>query len=174
MTIEEYLEAERHSEVRHEFVGGLRLPMPASTRRHGAITLNILTALDDIAVARGCELHALDIMTRTVGGRIRYPDIVLSRDPGNHRYFLENPCFIAEVTSDSTADTDHGKKLEEYSRIPSLERYAIVSQVERLVVLYDLRDGSRTFEVISEMGDFAVPCLETRLNLDQIYAGVTF
>jgi Uma2 family endonuclease len=96
---------------------------------------------------------------------------VLSCNPGEDAYFLENPCFIAEVTSESTADTDHGKKLEEYSRIPSLERYAIISQSERLVVVYDLRDGSRTFEVLSEQGEFEVPCLETRLSLEQIYTG---
>jgi Uma2 family endonuclease len=174
MTVQEYFDAEKRSEIRHEYVDGMLLEMPGTTRRHTIIVSNILLALKLAALQKGCEVHATNIMTRTQSHRYRYPDIVLTCNPGNDPYFLENPCFIAEVTSDSTADTDHGKKLEEYSRIPSLERYAIVSQAERLVVLYDLHDGSRTFEVISEAGDFAVPCLETRLSLDQIYASVTF
>jgi Uma2 family endonuclease len=173
MTVQEYLEAEQHSEVRHEYVDGLLLEMPGTTRTHGNIVKNIIKALDDIANARGCELQSVDIITRTDKSRYRYPDIVISCNPGQESRVLQNPCFIAEVTSDSTADTDHGKKLEEYSRIPSLERYAIISQSERLVVVYDLRDGARTFEVLSEQGEFEVPCLETRLSLEQIYANVS-
>jgi Uma2 family endonuclease len=174
MTEQEYLEAEKHSELRHEYVDGRLLEMPGTTRKHSTIVSNLLSELKSVARQKGCEVHATDIMTRTQLRRYRYPDIVLSCDPGEHEYVLENPCFIAEVTSESTADTDHGKKLEEYSQIPSLERYAIISQSERLVVLYDLRDGSRTFQVLSSSGDFEVPCLGMRLSLDQIYADVMF
>ncbi len=65
-------------------------------------------------------------MTRIRGTRYRYLDIVVSCNPGTDEYLLENSCFIAEITSESTADTGHGKKLDEYTRLPSLEAYAIV------------------------------------------------
>jgi Uma2 family endonuclease len=174
MTVEEYLESERHSEIRHEYVDGTLLPMPGASREHSRIVKNIVKALDDIAEAKGCELHPVEVMTRVQNTRYRYPDIVISCNPGTDKYFLQNPCFIAEITSDSTADTDHGKKLEEYTKLPSLERYAIISQAERFVIVYKPVNGAWTFETFSEAGEFEIPCLETTLSLDQIYANVAF
>ncbi len=173
LTVEEYLESERRSEIRHEYVDGALLAMPGTTRTHGKIVKNILKTLDDVAEAQGCELQALDVMTRTQGTRYRYPDIVVSCSPGSDPYLLENPCFIAEITSDSTADTDHGRKLEEYTKLPSLERYAIISQAQRFVIVYKLVNGAWTFETHSDAGEFEIPCLAITLSLDQIYAGVT-
>ena len=173
MTVEEYLESERRSEVRHEYVDGTLLPMPGTTRTHGRIVKNILKALDDVSEARGCELQALDVMTRTQGTHYRYPDIVVSCSPGHDPYLLENPCFIAKITSDSTADTDHGRKLEEYTKLPSLERYAIISQAQRFVIVYKLVNGAWTFETHSDAGEFEIPCLAISLSLEEIYAGVT-
>ena len=83
---------------------------------------------------------------------------------------LEYPCFIAEVQSDSTAETDNGTKLEEYTKIPSLQRYAIISQKTRQVVVYKRNAEIWTFEVLLENGEIDIPCLETTLSLDQIYA----
>jgi Uma2 family endonuclease len=148
------------------------IPMPGTSRTHGTIVTDILLALRPSALARGCEIQASDIMTRVRGTRYRYSDVVVSCNPGTDEYLLENPCFIAEVTSDSTADTDHGKKLEEYTKLPSLERYAIISQAERFVIVYKPVNGAWTFETFSEMGEFQIPCLGVTLSLDQIYSNV--
>jgi Uma2 family endonuclease len=174
MTVAEYLEHEKRSEVRHEYVDGIVLEMPGTTRTHGNIVKNIIKALDDIAQAKGCELQAVDIITRVRDTRYRYPDVVASCTPGTDRYVLENPCFILEVTSDSTADTDHGKKLDEYTKIESMQRYAIVSQKERLVIVYKRLASGWGFDTLEAEGEFEIPCLETSLSLDQIYAGIPF
>ena len=173
MTVEQCLKSERRSEVRHEYVGGALLPIPGTTRTHGHIAANILVTLRPTVLARGCEIQVSDVMTRTQGTRYRYPDIVVSCSPGHDPYLLENPCFIAQVTSESTADTDHGRKLEEYTKLPSLERYAILSQTQRFVIVYKLVNGAWTFETHSDAGEFELPCLAVSLSLDQIYAGVT-
>lgn len=174
MTVQEYLEFERHSEVRHEYVDGTLLPMPGASREHSRIVKNIVKALDDIAEAKGCELHPVEVMTRVQATRYRYPDIVISCAPGVDSHMIENPCFIAEITSDSTADTDHGKKLEEYTKLPSLEHYAIISQAPRFVIVYRPNNGAWTFETFSNTGEFEIPCLKTKLSLDQVYADVEF
>ena len=173
ITVEEYLEAERRSEIKHEFVDGTLLPMPGTTRTHGHIVANTLVTLRPTVLARGCEIQASNVMTRTKGTRYRYPDIVVSCVPGSDPYLLENPCFIAEITSDSTADTDHGRKLEEYTKLPSLERYTIISQSQRFVIVYKPVNNAWTFETHSDAGEFEIPCLAVSLSLDQIYAGVT-
>jgi Uma2 family endonuclease len=71
MTVQEYLEAEKRSEVKHEYVDGMLLEMPETTRRHSIIVSNILVALKLVALQKGCEVHATDIMTRTQNQRYR-------------------------------------------------------------------------------------------------------
>ncbi len=172
MTAENYLELEAASEIRHEFVDGVLHAMAGETLVHDDIVLNIVEALRPIARAKKCKLHATGIQTRVRGTRYRYPDIVVSCEDIQNVRLLENPCFIVEVQSDSTAETDNGAKLEEYTSLPSLQRYAIVSQKTRQVVVYKRSGETWTFAVLQGSGEFDLPCLETTLSLDQIYAGL--
>jgi Uma2 family endonuclease len=172
ITVEEYLEFERTSEIRHEFMDGKLLAMAGETLRHDDIVLNIVEALRPKARAKNCHLHATSIQTRINSTRYRYPDIVVSCETIRNERLLEDPCFILEVLSDSTADTDHGAKLDEYTQLPSLQRYAIVSQNIRQVVLYKREANLWTFEVIADMGEIKIPCLQTTLSLNEIYANL--
>lgn len=55
MTIEEYLEFEKASPVKHEYVGGRLYAMPGTTKRHNQIAFNIArrpSALPKILPAR--------------------------------------------------------------------------------------------------------------------------
>ena len=172
ISVEEYFELEQRSEVRHEYVDGTLIVMPGGTRNHGIIVKNLVKTLDDVSIEHGCELQQLEMKLRTQNTRYRYPDIMISCNPGSESYFLENPCFIAEVTSESTADVDNGRKLEEYLSLPSLERYAIISQASRFVVVFRRENGMRTFETFDGSGEFEIPCLGVSLSLDQIYANL--
>jgi Uma2 family endonuclease len=172
MSVEEYLEFEKTAEARHEFVDGRLIQMPGESYQHNDIVGDIYIALKPIAKARGCRIAFESIKTPTRGTRYRYPDISVSCEPEPDNHFLEKPCFIVEVISDSTSDTDHGPKLEEYSKLPFMQCYAIVSQSVRQVVLYT-RDGNEwKFEVLTGSGEFSIPCLETTLSLEQIYASL--
>ena len=168
----EYLEFEKTAEIRHEFVDGQMLAMAGETLLHDDIVLNIVEALRPIARAKKCRLHATNIQTQVRATRYRYPDIVISCELITNIRTLEHPCFIAEVQSDSTAETDNGVKLEEYTKLPSLQRYAIISQKTRTVVLYKRNSTTWEFEVLQENGEIDIPCLETVLTLEQIYAGL--
>ena len=78
------------------------------------------------------------------------------------------------MLSDSTEHTNFGKKLDEYMRLPSLQNYVLVASDSRFVVVYR-REGTRwTVESLEETGEFDVPCLETTVTLEQIYADVQF
>jgi Uma2 family endonuclease len=170
MSVAEYLEFERTAEVRHEYVDGFLLEMPGETYQHNDIAGDIYIALKPHAKACGCRIAFESIKTRTRGSRYRYPDITVSCAEQADDRWLEQPCFIAEVTSDSTSDTDHGAKLEEYTKLPSVQCYAIVSQTTRQVIVYK-RDADRwSFEVLLERGEFEIGCLNTKLSLDQIYS----
>jgi Uma2 family endonuclease len=174
LTVEEYLALEKTSAIRHEFVDGVMVAMADETRRHKRIVLNLIRALERQALERDCELVFDTTKIRTRGTRYRYPDVVVSCAPGNDDYFLENPCLLVEVLSESTANTDTSEKLDEYLKLESLQRYVLVDQVTRRVIVYARAVHGWMVEVLDADSQFKVPCLETNVTLEQIYAGVNF
>jgi Uma2 family endonuclease len=173
-TVEEYLTLEKTSKIRHEFVDGMMVALAGETRRHKRIVLNLIRALEGRALERDCELVFDTTKIRTRSTRFRYPDVVVSCAPGDDEYFLENPCLLVEVLSSSTANTDTSEKLDEYLKLPSLQRYVLVDQVTRRVIVYARAVQGWMVEVLDANGQFDVPCLETNVTLEQIYAGVNF
>ena len=71
----------------------------------------------------------------------------------------------------STASTDHNDKLEEYTRLPTLQRYAIISQDVRRVIVYKRSLEGWAVEILED-GAIDIPCLGTSVTLEQIYAGL--
>ncbi len=173
LTVEQYLEFEKTSELRHEFIDGQMLGMAGSSLKHNEIVFQIRNALTQTVREKHCQIATESLKVKTQLGRYRYPDVVVSCEISVDEYFIEHPCFIAEVQSDSTAETDNGTKLEEYTKITSLQRYAIISQKTRQVVVYKRNAEIWTFEVLQENGEIEIPCLETTLSLEQIYADLT-
>ena len=173
LTVEEYLAFEKTSEARHEFVDGVLHAMAGESRKHKRIVRNLIRALDARALELDCELVFESTKLQTFPTKFRYPDVMVSCAPGLDEYLVENPCFIVEVLSESTAHTDLETKLVEYTRLPSLERYVIVSQASRNVIVYRRTTDGWQVEIL-ESGGFEVPCLQVTLDLDQVYAGVDF
>jgi Uma2 family endonuclease len=128
LTIAEYKNLERTSGIKHEFVDGVMVAMAGEKRIHKRIAGNIYRLLFDLGAARGCEVM-LEAKVRTRSTRYRYPDLVVSCAPGDDEYFLENPCLLVEVLSESTANTDTSEKLNEYLKLESLQRYVLVDEV---------------------------------------------
>lgn len=169
VSVEQYLQLERTSAVRHEYVDGAVIEMPGETYLHNDLVGDIYIALKPQAKKLGCQIGIESLKTPTRPTRYRYPDIVVSCSPSPDERLIENPCFIAEVTSESTAEVDHGAKLEEYTRLPSMQTYAIIAQTQRQVVLYERQGSNWTFRVLQDQGEFEIGCLQTTLTLTQIY-----
>ena len=172
LTVAQYLESENRSEIRHEFVDGQLLAMAGSNLKHNEIIFRIRSALTAATREKHCQIATESLKVMTKNGRYRYPDVVVSCELTSDEYQIAHPCFIAEVQSDSTAETDNGAKLEEYTKLPSLQRYAIISQKTRTVVVYKKVNHIWEFEVLQDKGEIDIPCLETVLSLEQIYAGL--
>ena len=170
MTIEETVLLEQRTGIRYELVDGVLHAMAGETRRHKKLAAQLYRLLFEAATTKQCE-WLLEAKIRTVGARYRYPDLVLSCHPGDDPYYLENPCLIIEVLSESTAATDSTEKLEEYLKIPTLRQYVLVEQqVERLIVYSKVH---QTWQVqILEQGQLEILCLQATLSLEQIYAGI--
>jgi Uma2 family endonuclease len=55
-----------------------------------------------------------------------------------------------------------------------LQRYVLVDQKTKRVIVYARAVQGWMVEVLDTEGQFDVPCLETNVTLEQIYAGVNF
>ena len=172
LSVEEYLEFEQASETRHEFVDGALHAMAGETQEHEDIVLNIAEVLRPIARAKGCRLYTTTIKLRVLGSRFRYPDVMVMCVPKSETRVESEPCLVVEVLSNSTETVDMNDKLAEYTRLPSLQRYLMVSQHRRLVTVYSRSINGWEVQVLEENGEIDLPCLQTTLSLQQIYANV--
>jgi Uma2 family endonuclease len=172
MTVNEYLESEKHSEVRHEYVDGALLAMAGEKKRHNRIAGKIFRLLADIAEARGCEVFIENVKVRTRDTKYRYPDVVVTSESNTDEYVVLEPCVIFEVLSESTEETDTSSKLEEYLKLPSLERYVMLRQNKCSAIVYKRGPDGWQVEFLEADGEISIPCLETTLKLEQVYAGL--
>ena len=174
MTPEQYLEAEKLSETRHEFVDGVMHAMAEDKKRNNRVVGRLYRLLADKAEAKGCDVFFTVVKMRVPNNRYRYPDVVVTCEDDANEYMIEAPCAVFEVLSDSTEDVDVGEKLEEYLKIPSVQRYVLLRQDRAFVMVY-ARDGVEwRFSLLEGTGSFDVPCIGATLTLEAIYAGIVF
>ncbi len=134
-TIEEYLELEERSSLKHHFVKGKLINMPGGTLRHNRIATNIAYAIENALRQQSLPYLVSNSDTKIwvpVIESFYYPDAVVIYEvpeyyPGRKDVIL-NPLLIVEVASPSTAAHDRGSKFMDYATLPSLTAFMIVHQ----------------------------------------------
>lgn len=174
MSLDEYLAFEEQSPVKHEYVSGEVYAMSGVTTWHNLITLNIASYFRSPARSRGCKVFATAVKLRPAADRIYYPDVILACGKAAEvELIVEEPSLVVEVTSPSTRGTDRREKLDSYRRIPSLRMYLIVEQRRRHVLAYTReRTGEWLREECLGQGEIAIPVIDTRIRMDDLYEGV--
>jgi Uma2 family endonuclease len=143
LTEREYLENERHGDVRHEYLGGFVYAMVGASATHNLLAGSLFARLRGHVRGKGCQVFVSDMKVKVTGVKtlgidvFYYPDVMVTCDPAdNADYFRANPVLIIEVASPTTAVTDRREKLLAYTQIASLREYVIVSQTEMSAQLY--------------------------------------
>jgi Uma2 family endonuclease len=181
LTPEQYLEAERSAEFRHEYYNGQTYAMSGGSFQHGQIIGNLTIELGTGLKRRPCSVVPNDLRLRvSPDGLYTYPDvIVVCGDPrfaDGRLDTLVNPVLIAEVLSPSTEAYDRGFKSAQYRTVESLEEYALVSQTEPRVEVFRRQPGGHW--LLSEAIGLDAIChfdsLDCAVPLSEIYAKVTF
>lgn len=133
LSFEEYLEVEKSSSVKHEFVDGQLFMMAGASDRHNRLAGRLYAQLLS-AEAASCRTFIADMKVQTPDGTGYYPDLLLTCDESDDdAYVKRKPCLVIEVLSSSIEAVDRGEKLHRYRTFESLKGYALVSQdVERL------------------------------------------
>jgi len=173
ISVEDYLEGERLSDVRHEYVGGYVYAMAGASDDHNRIAGNIHGELRERLRGRRCEAFVADMKLKIPGNQaFYYPDVLVACDPAdNARYFRERPAVVFEVLSPDTERADQREKWYAYALIPSLKVYVIVSQEKRQVtVLRRSRPGPWVADVIKGKGSILkLPEIKAEIALARIY-----
>jgi len=187
-TVEEYLEMERNSQERHEYLDGEIYQMASESLAHGDICINLAREISTQLRGTPCRALSKDIKVRSgtlpsprrmMKGLFSYPDVlVVCGEPQFHDEdtdILTNPTVIIEVLSDSTEAFDRGEKFFRYQRIEPLTEYVLVSQNLSLIEIFARQENNWLYSATS---DFAasvhLASIDCRLRLSEVYDRVTF
>src|ERR1044071_7182880 len=113
VSLDEYLEMELHSEIRHEYINGRIYAMsPGASSAHYRICLNLIGELYGQTRNRPCHVFTGDARVKvSPTGMYTYPDIsALCGEPRFENFkgidTVLNPTVIIEVLSRTTATYD--------------------------------------------------------------------
>lgn len=178
---EEYLEFEVNSELRHEYIDGLIIPMTGGTPNHNKIAGNLYVAIHFALKHQPYEVYYTDQRLWIPKRRIHtYPDVMVVQTPlvfeEGRNDTITNPVMIAEVLSKSTKGYDRDEKFAAYRTIANFQEYILIDQYTMHVEQYVKTNNKKwifsEYEDSSDSLNFAsVPC---QISLADIYEKVDF
>ena len=178
ITVEEYLEGELLSEVKHEYLGVEAHAIAGAGNRHNQVATNITIALGARLRGKPCRPFNSDTKVRIELAnhtRFYYPDAMVVSDRNrDDEQWQDRPVVIVEVLSESTRRTDLGEKREAYLAIPTLKVLLIVEPGEAAATLYR-RGPSGGFLSEHYAGSdqwIPLPEIEVKLPLGEFYEGL--
>jgi Uma2 family endonuclease len=174
---EEYLDGERLSDIRHEYIEGAVYAVPGASDDHNRIAGNIFGELWNHLRGGPCEVFQNDMKVKISpeSSLCYYPDVLVVCDPSdNARYFRERPSIIFEVSSPETERIDRREKLLAYRDIATLQMYIIVEQDRQFATIYR-RNGKEwgTEYIKGPSGNIHSAEINFRLALKRIYERTT-
>ncbi len=181
LTPQEYLERERKAEFKSEFYRGEMFVMSGASWEHTLIKDNTAGEARVQLKSGPCRVVTSDLRVKVhATGLYTYPDIIIVCDEPQFedKMFdtLLNPRVLMEVLSESTEKYDRGTKSGHYRRIPSLQEYVLIAQIEPLVERYVRQPNGdwllTEFRGLSQT--FAWAAVPVKIALAEIYRSVEF
>jgi phenylacetic acid degradation protein len=180
-TVEDYLQMEEYSNVKHEYYQGEIFAMSGARPDHNTIVVNAIISLGIKLRGSTCQVFNGDQRVHIEEtGLFTYPDASLvCGEPvfwKNDELNLTNPVVIIEVLSPSTKGYDRGKKFSLYKRLKSLQEYVLIDS-HSVLVEHWVKDlaGDWTARKYDRLDDkFVIEKAAVSLSLGEIYDKVRF
>jgi Uma2 family endonuclease len=172
ITEQEYLDGERHSEIKHEFIDGYVYAMTGATDDHNIISGNFYVALHQQLRGQSCQPFIADVQVKA-GSRYFYPDVMVLCDPddADTPYIKHAPTVIVEVLSPTTRKTDITIKKIAYLNLPSLQEYVLIEQDKCEVVVFRRNEGwTSTYYIIGDV--ITLDSIDISISVAEIYQRV--
>jgi Uma2 family endonuclease len=140
LSVQDYLEGEKTSEIRHEYIAGNVYAISGGTMAHQRVATNFLRHAGNQLSEKPCEPTNSDFQVRIKIGHewaFYYSDAMIVCDPvPDDACFTDSPTVILEVLSPSTRRNDEVQKFRDYMTIPSLKVYLIAEADCAKVTIY--------------------------------------
>lgn len=179
-TLDQYVEHEKHTGVRHEYIDGQIYAISGGTIRQGVISGNIFVALS-VGLRRGpCRAYNPDVgIAAQTERKYFYPDVSvacgeLEIDPALPER-IANPVVLIQVLSNGTEDYDRTTKFNYYKLILSLKAYLIVEQ-DSPHITHHTRRGD-IWSAVEYQGletQVALPSINFTLLMSDVYLDITW
>lgn len=180
MSEAEYLEFEETSDIKHEYVNGLVYAMAGAEWEHTMIAQSASSALYAQLRGKECKLGTNDLRLKVESKKVsyRYPDfMVICAEPNfvGNRKIIDNPTLIVEVLSPSTALEDRNAKLDEYTRLDSVQEYLLISQDEAKIEVFSRHEtGKWLYTSVKGLDTtLELPSISCTLALADVYEQVS-
>jgi Uma2 family endonuclease len=175
VTVDDYLEFEENSPVRHEYVNGSIYAMSGVSVAHARIARELVMAVGGHLRGGPCEPFSasLKLLIRTdIDEIFYYPDMMIAcqRDDWGPNY-VRNPKLVAEILSPSTQHIDRREKAMTYRRIASLEEYVLLAQDDHRVVVQRRAENWRPQMYSGPQATVEFRSIGLSVPLAQIYEG---
>lgn len=174
-TVAEYFELEKHSSIRHEYYYGKLIAMPGESKNANEIAGNCYVAFRQSLRKRGFRIFIQDVRTIIKDNAIyRYPDVVVAdENDDNHTHNITKPRVLVEVISDNSKYRDRVTKLQEYSKIPSLDYYVVIDQDVANVEVYSRKENGWHYQLLEDLSETVeLSILGMSLSLETIYENI--
>ncbi len=175
LTWSAFVEFERNSDERHEYLAGEVRSRAGGTPEHGRLVANMTGALGSALKERPCVVMSSVVRVHVrATNRSTYPDAFvvcgkLITDPDDENTIV-NPVVIVEVLSPGTEASDRGEKFAHYQHLESLKDYVLLSQKERRVEVFSRGAGASWLMTPYGPGQkVPLPALGIELDLDALY-----
>lgn len=177
---EEYLEAERKAEHKHEYWNGDIRAMSGASFAHNQLCANLLAEMHSKLKGESCIVVGSDQRVQVLSETtFVYPDLTVVCGPREFQDKMKpdtllNPALLVEVLSPSTKSNDRGDKFFLYRQIPTLQQYLILDSQTIHAELHT-RDALGRW-ILTETSDRAavleLESIACRIPLTDVYAGV--
>ena len=176
-TIEEYLQMERASDVKHEYYQGEIFAMAGVKPRHNIISSNLIAELHLRLKRSPCFPYGSDMRIHIPENTLfTYPDISIIC--GEIKAFDKDqdtalqPVILIEILSKTTRNYDRGVKFKLYRDIPTLKEYMLVDSENICVEIFrknehnhwELEEYKNLQEIVT------LPAIGVSVSMEDIYA----
>ncbi|HEV7214364.1 MAG TPA: Uma2 family endonuclease [Chloroflexota bacterium] len=138
-TVEQYIDMEEHSTVKHEYHSGQVYAMAGGAQAHSLIAVNLIGLLRDGVRGSGCRAFNSDIKVRQPREDYVHPDAAATCEPSDVRpdqVWIDYPVLVVEVLSRHTERHDRGDNFDGYKQVASLREYVLVESRRREVEVW--------------------------------------
>jgi Uma2 family endonuclease len=173
-TLEEYIQLDETSDIRHEFINGQLYDMSGNSDVHNEMVGNLYFLLRKLLTGTKNKIYFEQVKVKIQGeDYYTYPDVFVTRHPEDlqNKYIKQFPVLIIEVLSDSTRKYDTVDKFIQYQKIETLEYYLLAEPEFMYINCFSKDDKGEWQSAIYNKPEDFVPLkiLEVDLPLQGIY-----